>query len=289
VFTEETSQQITPLPEEYAEPPVMSAGSEVQSIPIPKPAWWVPWIDVAIATGAWILSVILLLFVPLIVAIPYLVYRIVKFGAPSPEALASDKMLIFFSVVGIIPTHILTLVLVWLVVRYAFRDRPFWKNIGFGWPANASPTMTVMLSVGAAFALYGVAFAVTYFYGEHKTDLDLLIESSIYTRFATAFVAVVTAPLVEELVYRGLLYKALEKAAGVAMAIGIVSLLFAGVHVFQYRNNIAVIVVITLLSITLTVARAVTGKVLPAFIIHLVFNGIQSVLIVLELSSIKIF
>jgi len=41
-----------------------------------------------------------------------------------------------------------------------------------------------------------------------------------------------------------------------------------------------VIAVITLLSITLTVARAVSGKVLPAFIIHLVFNGIQSVLIV---------
>jgi membrane protease YdiL (CAAX protease family) len=82
------------------------------------------------------------------------------------------------------------------------------------------------------------------------------------------------------LIYRGLLYRALEKAAGVGVAIGIVSLLFAGVHVFQYRNNLAVIVVITLLSITLTVTRAITGKVLPAFIIHLVFNGIQSVLIV---------
>ncbi|HKU75528.1 MAG TPA: CPBP family intramembrane glutamic endopeptidase, partial [Pyrinomonadaceae bacterium] len=80
---------------------------------------------------------------------------------------------------------------------------------------------------------------------------------------------------------RGLLYKALEKAGGVAVAIVIVSLLFAGVHVFQYRNNVAVIAVITLLSITLTVTRAVSGKVLPAFIIHLVFNGIQSVLIVL--------
>jgi hypothetical protein len=43
-----------------------------------------------------------------------------------------------------------------------------------------------------------------------------------------------------------------------------------------------VIAVITLLSITLTVARAVSGKVLPGFIIHLVFNGIQSVLIVLS-------
>jgi membrane protease YdiL (CAAX protease family) len=61
-----------------------------------------------------------------------------------------------------------------------------------------------------------------------------------------------------------------------------VSLLFAGIHVYQYRTNIAVIVVITLLSITLTVARAMTGKLLPSFIIHLVFNGIQSVLIVLS-------
>jgi membrane protease YdiL (CAAX protease family) len=98
---------------------------------------------------------------------------------------------------------------------------------------------------------------------------------------ATALVAVATAPLIEELLYRGLLYRAIEKAAGIGVAIGVVSLLFAGVHVFQYRNNLAVITVITLLSITLTVTRALTGKVLPAFIMHLVFNGIQSVLIVL--------
>jgi len=141
--------------------------------------------------------------------------------------------------------------------------------------------MTTLLSVVVAIVLFSLAYLITMAYGERKTDLDLMIESSIYTRFATAFVAVVTAPLVEELIYRGLIYKALEKAAGVAIAIVIVSLLFAGVHVFQYRNNLAVIAVITLLSITLTVARAVSGKVLPAFIIHLVFNGIQSILIVL--------
>jgi membrane protease YdiL (CAAX protease family) len=91
----------------------------------------------------------------------------------------------------------------------------------------------------------------------------------------------VTAPLIEELIYRGVLYRGIEKAAGIGLAITLVSLLFAGVHVYQYRNNIAVIIVITLLSITLTVARAVSGRVLPSFIIHLVFNGIQSVLIVL--------
>ena len=94
--------------------------------------------------------------------------------------------------------------------------------------------------------------------------------------------ALCAAPLAEELIYRGLLYRALEKAAGMGVAIALVSLLFAGVHVFQYRNNIAVIIVITVLSITLTVTRAITGRVLPAFIIHLVFNGIQSILIVLS-------
>ena len=222
----------------------------------------------------------LLVFIPVIYVLPYMVYRIVKLGAPSPEALASDKMLIFFSVAGILPTHMLTFVLVWAVVSYAGR-RPFWKNIEFDWPPNSSPAMTTMLSIVLAIILFSLAFAITMFYGDRKTDLDIMIQSSVYTRFVTAFVAVVTAPLIEELVYRGLLYRALEKAAGVAIAIVVVSLLFAGVHVFQYRNNLAVIAVITLLSITLTVARAVSGKVLPAFIIHLVFNGIQSVLIVL--------
>ena len=281
MFTEEPTQQITPLPEEHAEPPAVPAAAEVRPIPkLDKKEWWTAWIDVGIAVAAWIVSVIFLLFVPVIYALPYMIYRIVKTGAPSPEALVSDKMLIFFSVAGILPTHLLTFVMVWVLVSYAGR-RPFWKNIDFDWPPNSSHAMTTLLSVVIAIVLFSLAFVITLLYGERKTDLDLMIESSIYTRFATAFVAVVTAPLVEELIYRGLIYKALEKAAGVAIAVVIVSLLFAGVHVFQYRNNLAVIAVITLLSITLTVARAVSGKVLPAFIIPLIFNGIQSVLIVL--------
>ena len=281
MFTEEPSQQQTTwLPEEeHAEPPAIPAAAPVQ--PTPKPEWWAAWIDVGIAVAAWVVSVILLLFVPVIYALPYMIYRIVKTGAPSPETLASDKMLIFFSVAGILPTHLLTFVVVWAIVSYAGR-RPFWKNIEFDWPPNSNHVMTTVVSVGLAIVLFSLAFLITSLYGERKTDLDLMIESSIYTRIATAFVAVVTAPLVEELIYRGLLYKALEKAAGVAISIAVVSLLFAGVHVFQYRNNLAVIAVITLLSVTLTVARAVSGKVLPAFIIHLVFNGIQSVLIVLS-------
>ena len=231
--------------------------------------------------GVWVASVVALLIVPTVFAVPYLVFRIAKFGPPTPEALSTDKALIFYSVAGILPTHMLTVVFVWLVVTYGGR-RPFWKNIDFEWPKNSRPLIVTLLSVLVATILYLLAIGITQLYGERKTDLDLLIESSIYTRVATAFVAVFTAPLAEELIYRGLLYRALEKAAGMGVAIAVVSLLFAGVHVFQYRNNIAVIIVITLLSIMLTVTRAISGKVLPSFIMHLVFNGIQSALIVVS-------
>jgi membrane protease YdiL (CAAX protease family) len=278
VFTEEPSQQLTPLPEEHAEPPEPRPSEAVQ-LPA-KPSLLTAWQDVGVGFGVWIASVILLLVVPAIYAIPYLILRIVKFGPPTPEALSADKMLIFFSVLGILPTHMLTFVIVWLVITYGGR-RPFWENIDFTWPRNTSPAVTTLVSVLVATLLFLLAIGVTSLYGERKTDLDILIESSIYTRLATAFVAVATAPIVEELIYRGLLYRTLEKAAGMGVAIALVSLLFAGVHVWQYRNNLAVITIITLLSITLTVTRAITGKLIPAFIIHLVFNGIQSVFIVL--------
>ena len=229
------------------------------------------------------MSVLVLAVVPLLILAPYLIYRVATVGPSviTPDALKADTMMLFYSVVGIIPAHLLTLYLAYLVVTEGGR-RPFWKTVGWEWPEGTTATSAVLLSVLIALVLYGLAWGVTTLYGGGKTELDLLIESSIYTRVATAFLAFATAPLVEEVIYRGVIYPAVEKVMGMGFAIAIVSMLFAGVHVWQYRTNIVVIIVITLLSIILTVARAVTGKLLPSFVIHLVFNGVQSVLIVLS-------
>ena len=281
MITEEPSQQLTPLPEEPAYPAAPVLGQEVQLNPSPQSViWWLPWLEVGKALIVWVISVMLLLFVPVIIALPYLIYKIVASGAPSPEALATDKTLIFLSVLGIVPTHLLTLLVTWAFVSNWGR-RPFWKSLEFEWPKNVGPVVAGLLSLLVAIVLLAVAWLVTSYWGGSKTQLDLLIESSMPARFLTAFVAVATAPLVEELVYRGVLYPAVEKAAGAVVAVFTVSLLFAGVHVFQYINNIAVITVITALSFTLTIARAYTGKLLPSFVIHLVFNGIQSLILVL--------
>ena len=93
MFTEEKSQQVTPLSEEHADPPATVLAEEVQPTPAPKDIdWWRPWFDVGRAVLIWVVSVILLVFVPVIFALPYMVYRIFTAGgALSPEAIASDK------------------------------------------------------------------------------------------------------------------------------------------------------------------------------------------------------
>ncbi len=118
--------------------------------------------------------------------------------------------------------------------------------------------------------------------GNPTTELDRLIESSRATAITTAFLAAFTAPLVEEVVYRGVLYSALRRAAGTVWAVAIVVLLFTGIHVWQYWGSVGVIGTIFLLSLVLTLIRAYTGRLLPCFVIHFVFNAIQSVFIVLS-------
>ena len=285
MITEESSPQPTRLDDQPSPFPDPNAGLEatpvVTTLTRPTLQWWEPWIEVSKAMFVWVASVLVLLVLPLIVALPYMIYKIAAAGGQvDQESLIKDPTLIFISVLAILPVHVLTFVMAWFYVTRNGRY-PFWKSIGFEWPHNLKPKFATMLSILLAIGLFGVATLVTTLWGGSKTDLDLLIESSLPARFVLAFAAVVTAPLVEEIIYRGVLYAPLERAAGKVIAIFAVSFLFSGVHVFQYWNNVAVIVVITLLSFTLTTVRAYTGRILLPFLIHLVFNGIQSVLIVI--------
>ena len=279
-MTEEPSQNVTPLSNEPLEFSEQAVRDDLQPPPSAvKENGWLPWLAVIKAVLVWVLSVAMLIFVPVALAIPYLAYTWVNQGPPRPEALATDKTLILLSIVGTIFAHILTLGILWLFVTEG-RRRPFAQTLGFRWPTNMSPGITIALCSLMALVLLGIGWTVTALWGGQKTQLDLIVESSIAARFVTALAAFATAPLVEELIYRGVLYSAFERATGVVVAVILVSLLFAGVHVFQYSNNIGVITVITLLSFTLTLVRAYTGSVIPPFIVHLVFNGIQSLILV---------
>jgi len=191
-----------------------------------------PWLEVVIAFLFWVLSVFLLAVIPVVVALPYLISQWSKFGPPTPEALMEDKQLLFWSVVGIVPAHLLTIAVAWVLIT-RIRRRPFWKTLGFEWPKHPSPAVISLVCLGLSLVLLAIGWAVTTLLGGGKTQLDLLVESSMGARIATALLATFTAPLVEELVYRGVLYSALEQATGKVIGVIVVTMLFAGVHVFQ--------------------------------------------------------
>lgn len=208
-------------------------------------------------------------------------YMFFNYGANWGEAGRDglqDPSLTFISVLSIIPAHVATLAVVWAVVTN-FGKRPFAQTVGWSWSPGFGPIASVVLAVLLLF-LGGVFI---YFLGRDvETPFDEMLRSSPEARFATAFLATVSAPLVEELVYRGVMYPALRRALGALPSVLIVSTLFTVVHVSQYYNNPAVIAAVASLGFALTIVRAWTGRVLPCVVIHLVFNGIQCAWLVIE-------
>ncbi|HEX8142687.1 MAG TPA: CPBP family intramembrane glutamic endopeptidase [Pyrinomonadaceae bacterium] len=236
-----------------------------------------PW-GVLTAVLAWLGSVVLLVGVQFLVIIPYAIYR---YGSASlqhtGQALQKDPAAILLSVLSTIPAHVLTLGLVWAIVT-GFGKRPFWRTLGWSWSRTIGPGTSILVAV--LVLIFG--FLMTTLIGGDATEVDQIVASSLAARISIALLATVTAPLVEEMIYRGLIYSALQRVTGMLWAVITVSFLFTFVHVFQYSNNLGVIAAITIFSLSLTLMRAYTGRLLPCYVMHLVFNGLQSVVIVLE-------
>ncbi|HUQ33182.1 MAG TPA: type II CAAX endopeptidase family protein [Pyrinomonadaceae bacterium] len=231
-----------------------------------------PW-GVVAGLLTWFGSVVLLFGMALAFLIPYIALRY----RGSREDLVTDKTALLLQILSAFPAHLLTLGIAWAVVT-RFGKRPFWRALGFDWGEKFG----FWTSAGLAVGLLALGLGLTKIIGGEQTQIDQIVNSSTMSRYALAILAATTAPFVEEVVYRGVLFSALQKTAGMVWAIVGVSFLFTAVHVLQYYNNLGVIIVISMLSISLTLVRAFTGRLLPCFVMHLIFNGIQSIVIIAE-------
>ncbi len=158
----------------------------------------------------------------------------------------------------------------WLVVTRVGR-RPFWRSLGWEWTAWFRPVH----AVGLAFLMFGVAILLERALPHRETELEKFLKIGMDIRVMVAALAVVTAPLIEEIVYRGLIYSSVEGLMGKGAAVAFVTMLFALVHAPQYWGSAAALASILSLSLVLTLLRARTGNLLPCFATHLVYNAIQ--------------
>ncbi|MEP6743151.1 MAG: type II CAAX endopeptidase family protein [bacterium] len=254
-------------------------GATAQGVPNPDAPSW----GVGSALFVWIASVVLIVLMPLLFLVPYASSKGLHPGEPTylkalVELALSDKTAVLLQVVALLPSHLLTFVLIWAVVT-RFGKQSFWQAIGWGW----SGRFRFWPCVGLGVALFIVGSALAWLLGSAKpTQLEQIINSSLAARYTISILAVGTAPFVEEFMYRGVLYAPLQKLAGAPTAVVLVLALFTIIHVPQYWPNMGVLSAVALLSIALTLVRAYTHRLLPCIIIHLVFNGIQAVLLIAE-------
>lgn len=227
----------------------------------------------------WGVSVALLFGTQLIAVFIYFGVQMSRTGS-MPKTLEIDWLLAILSIAAAIPAHFLTLVFCWFVVT-GRGERPFWQSMGWGW----HPQFKWIHAAALAGLMMGVAILFSKILPHQETDLEKILKLGTSVRVLTAFLAVLSAPLVEEVVYRGVLYAGLERNWGATAGVVGATLLFALVHVPQYWGSWAAISTILLLSLVLTVLRAATGSILPGVATHFFYNGVQSVSLLLGLDE----
>jgi membrane protease YdiL (CAAX protease family) len=220
----------------------------------------------------WGSSVGFLIVAQVIATVIYFAARYLISGVRPELALTPPLALTWLAATFV--AHLLTFALSWVIVT-GYGRRPFFATLGWRWHTQFKWVHAVALALGML--LLAFLFERTLPHGE--TDLERLLRLSTSVRVAVALLAMLTAPLVEEVVYRGVLYGAIERARGPRAAVVIIALLFALVHVPQYWGSWAAIAAVLSLSIVLTLLRAATHQLLPCVATHFVFNGIQAVIL----------
>ncbi len=226
----------------------------------------------------WLASVVVLFGFQVVAIIIYFIIKFRETGA-MPKTFEIDWLNAALAIASTFPAHLVTLMICWLVVTGRGR-RPFWQSLEWGWTLKShwgDIAKNVGLAVALAAVMMGFAYLLEKFLPHKETDLEKLLKLGTSVRVLVAALAVLTAPLVEEVVYRGVLYLGIERVWGKAAGVALVTILFALVHVPQYWGSYAALTAIVSLSLVLTVLRAATGKLLPCFATHLVYNGVQAV------------
>ena len=279
-------EQIADVAEEPAAPPTPN-----------RPPW-----NILIALGVWVMSILFILIFPTIFTVPYFINKGVDLADTKvvAEIASTDPIAIFLQILAVIPAHVATLLLAWLVVT-GFKKYSFRQTLGWDWGG-----FKIWHAFVISFLFYGVMFVAGEVLGRQEREFDRMLQSSRATVYLVAFFATFTAPLVEEVIYRGILFSALQDPKKIlfpqiavlrriqefyarhstVLAVLLVTFLFAVIHAPQYSNkgmiDYATIIPLLLLSLTLTLIRVKTGNLLPCIVLHTVFNGIQALLLVIQ-------
>jgi membrane protease YdiL (CAAX protease family) len=150
-------------------------------------------------------------------------------------------------------------------------QQPFWKSLGWKRPRGKEVVRYLLGGAGLAAA---VNLALWVQPDMQEFPLERLFNSRTAC-YAIGGFAIAIAPVVEEVVFRGLLFAILERVAGVRLAVLSTAILFAGLHIPEYWHAWNHMLMILLVGMVFSLARGLTGSLTPSIILHMGYNSLM--------------
>ncbi|MFO0789805.1 MAG: type II CAAX endopeptidase family protein [Pirellulales bacterium] len=132
------------------------------------------------------------------------------------------------------------------------------------------PLRPIFFGLSAScFAGLAVTVVLSHFHLTHQLPANLTVQnlhSTVYDKWCLLVMWVVAAPLFEEWIVRGMLYRSLRRSWGVAASVALSAVLFATLH------PAAGCVALVTLGVMTALAVEKTGRLWPSIVIHAGYN-----------------
>lgn len=229
----------------------------------------VPW-----TTRDVILFALFYLLSPFIVALPLFIAAAVSRHGDMNAVMNDKQFQATLSIIAQAAAALLTLGYLWVLVKVKNAGQ-FWNSIGWTSLAatSAARRRIALTIVGGGICLSVAVTMASSFIGQKK---PLPIEELVQTREAMILLmtfGVLVAPLVEETVFRGVLYPVIARRIGIAGSVIVTGLLFGAVHALQLWGGWGQIALIVIVGILLTWVRANRRTVWASYLLHLSYNS----------------
>jgi len=138
------------------------------------------------------------------------------------------------------------------------------------WFRNHQFSIGFLISLGATLAI-SVLLVSSFFPAGEPPPIERLLSSATAV-YVFAIFGIGAAPLFEEIIFRGFLFKVLFDIGGSGTAVSVTAILFALLHLPQLWGSWGGVILIFIVGYVLSFVRLRSNSLIPSFIIHTSYN-----------------
>lgn len=187
-------------------------------------------------------------------------------GIPVPQAMS--PLLIKVVLGAQFLAYVVVLLFMYHLVTRYYR-RGFSEAVRLRWPAGGAWIRYLLLGVGIAVLVQLASLVLPV---PKSLPIDRYFQDRTSAYLMSLF-GIAIAPLVEELFYRGFLYPALARHVGMVASVTLTAAAFALMHGSQLALAWAPLLILFFVGLAFTIARVLTGSVVPAIFLHVGYNA----------------